>query len=517
MRIRLDAMGVVDFDAGQRRDRRRAGRFAARAEVRAHGGDGAARGLAPGAQLRAGGRRLQPALRAAARTSRRSSAWRSRWRSGNNPRLRCEAYFAITSNTVQFGARAAALRRARTGSASTAMSASTCWCSCNPFALDRRLPRLGAAQARLAQSVQGRGRRRRCEGPRPLRVSGKASVRDLLVRLHDALRQDAHRRRAAAAAAGRRRARRAAPRASPTPRAGARRAPAEPGATASRCASSRRATALVLDPLGDLVVSQQVRAARTPLATSNIFGGAPVAGARRFTLHGEPRRRSRRRTTVPGRRSRRRSSSYMSDDEKLAEPVVRGHGAASCSARPRRASTRREIVDAVPRLPDDRHRRPRGGTPAPLPDPYRPGPGAPARVAAGRRRCRRPPPHHRRRRASATPPRRRPPACARRAGSPSRSRTRPCARQQQPRPDVEPGRRPARPPAGTGAPASGRSCPCLTGRLRPPHELSVAFLPWVRQGAATAVDRGGHSGADQPARGRRSRRPSRSTARCRSA
>ena len=27
--------------------------------------------------------------------------------SGNNPRLLCEAYFAITSNTVQFGARAA--------------------------------------------------------------------------------------------------------------------------------------------------------------------------------------------------------------------------------------------------------------------------------------------------------------------------------------------------------------------------------------------------------------------------
>ena len=44
---------------------------------------------------------------------------------GDNPRLRCEAYFALTANTVQFGARAE-LYAAAPASASRAKSASTC-------------------------------------------------------------------------------------------------------------------------------------------------------------------------------------------------------------------------------------------------------------------------------------------------------------------------------------------------------------------------------------------------------
>ena len=81
-----------------------------------------------------------------------------------------------------------------------------------------------------------------------------------------------------------------------------------------------RARALVLDPLGNLVVKQQV----VPLNTArdlDTFGGAPVAGAQRFTIDGRrsngSRSRRRHRCRIS---SRRRSSSTMSDDEKLASP-----------------------------------------------------------------------------------------------------------------------------------------------------------------------------------------------------
>ena len=76
---------------------------------------------------------------------------------------------------------------------------------------DRGLQGLGAAQARLAQSLQAVGVRdaRRAAAAAHQR---QGVVRDLLVRLHDPLRQDAHLGREAAAAAGRRCIRRAAAR-----------------------------------------------------------------------------------------------------------------------------------------------------------------------------------------------------------------------------------------------------------------------------------------------------------------
>ena len=122
--------------------------------------------------------------------------------SGNNPRLTCEAYFAITSNTIQFGARAQ-LYAAAFG---FSIEGDVGFDVLDPPAAvppDRGLQGVGAAQARLAQSLQAVG----------VRNAGRAAaaahqrqgvVRDLLVRLHDPLRQDAHLGREAAVAAGRR-------------------------------------------------------------------------------------------------------------------------------------------------------------------------------------------------------------------------------------------------------------------------------------------------------------------------
>ena len=145
------------------------------------------------------------------------------------------------------------------------------------------------------------------EGPRPLRISGKASFEifwcdftirfdktlisgekpplppavDVLAELRRAL--DARRELEHAARA-------------------------EPAARRRRCARSRPGTTLVLDPLGNLVVKQQI----VPLNTSrdlDTFGGAPIAGARRFKLAGDDRRRHAGRQHRPGRSSRRGSSS----------------------------------------------------------------------------------------------------------------------------------------------------------------------------------------------------------------
>ena len=89
---------------------------------------------------------------------------------GDNPKLTVEAYFAVTSNTVQFGARAVAVRVGvriqhrglrRFRRAHPAVAA----------ALHRRLPGRRAAQARQPQPVQGRRRaarsraRSRCGSP----------------------------------------------------------------------------------------------------------------------------------------------------------------------------------------------------------------------------------------------------------------------------------------------------------------------------------------------------------------
>ncbi len=147
------------------------------------------------------------------------------------------------------------------------------------------------------------------EGPRPLRVSGKATFEILWCDFTVRLRHHAGEGRAPAAAAGGRRARAAdagagvpgelehPARADADPRRGAAQ-PAPAGATRRSC-STRWASC---------VVRQQV----VPLNTArdiDIFGGAPVAGARRFTLTATLERHAARERTARRRRSRRRSSS----------------------------------------------------------------------------------------------------------------------------------------------------------------------------------------------------------------
>ena len=218
VRLNLDALGLIDFDEGTASSRRRAGRFAA----------GAASSCSPAAwrcaRASAPGRAPASCSRWAAstRASRRrracrsSSASRSRSPSGDNPRLTCEAYFAhhVEHHAVRRagaavcrGVRLQRRGRRRLRRADPARA----------VPLHRRLPRLGPAQARLAQPVQGVGRRR-ARRAAPAARQRQGVVRDLLVRLLGPLRQDADRRREAAAAAGGRRARPSSSARSPTAR-----------------------------------------------------------------------------------------------------------------------------------------------------------------------------------------------------------------------------------------------------------------------------------------------------------
>jgi len=93
--------------------------------------------------------------------------------SGNNPRLTCDAYFAITSNTIQFGARAA-LYAAAFGFSIEGDVGFDVLIHLLPFHLiadfkaSVQLKR--GARNLFKVSVSGT-----LEGPRPLRISGKAS------------------------------------------------------------------------------------------------------------------------------------------------------------------------------------------------------------------------------------------------------------------------------------------------------------------------------------------------------
>ena len=236
VRLNMEAMGVIDFDAGTAAidaelvDSRLAHKFpiTGSAALRAGFGDG------PSFVLSVGGFNPRFAAPATVPALKRVAIALS---SGNNPRLVCEAYFAITSNTVQFGANACAVcqrgrlqrggrRRLRRAGAARAA------------ALHRRFPRQAAVEARLAQPVHGVAERRARRAAAAARQR-QGDVRDPVVRLQRALRHDAGERGAAAAAAGGGRARAVDSRRSPRRRAGARSA-ARPRRTASRCAACRR-------------------------------------------------------------------------------------------------------------------------------------------------------------------------------------------------------------------------------------------------------------------------------------
>jgi hypothetical protein len=199
--------------------------------------------------------------------------------SGNNPRLTCEAYFAITSNTVQFGARAE-LYAAAFGFSIEGDVGFDVLIHLLPFHLiadfkaSVQLKRGSRSLFKL--SVSGT-----LEGPRPLRISGKASFEifwcDFTIRFDKTLISGDK---------------------PPLPPAvdvfgELRRVLTAPDAWSTQIAQNRQhgvslrkiaaGTTLVLDPLGNLVVKQTI----VPLNTSrdlDTFGGAPIAGTRRFKL-----------------------------------------------------------------------------------------------------------------------------------------------------------------------------------------------------------------------------------------
>jgi hypothetical protein len=313
VRLNMEAMGVIDFDAGTAAidavlvDSRLAHKFAitGAAALRAGFGSGpsfvlAVGGLNPHYTPPAG----FPALnRVAIALS-----------SGNNPRLVCEAYFAITSNTVQFGARASLYASAAGFSIEGDVG----------FDVLVQLAPLHFIADYHARLQLKRGKHNlfmvdvagEIEGPRPLRLSGKASFKifwfhfsvrfdttlvhgeapplpaavDVLAQLTQALTAPASWR--------------------------IERTAEHPHGVALR--SLPPSATLVLDPLGRLSVTQQV----VPLNTGrdvDTFGGAPVSGARRFGLA----------ATLNGTalESETQQASFapaqyftMSDDEKLVAP-----------------------------------------------------------------------------------------------------------------------------------------------------------------------------------------------------
>lgn len=199
--------------------------------------------------------------------------------SGNNPRLTCESYFAITSNTLQFGARAQ-LYAAAFGFSIEGDVGFDVLIHLIPFHLiadfQASVQLKRGSRSLFKLSVSGT-----LEGPRPLRISGKASFEifwcDFTIRFDKTLIEGEK---------------------PPLPPAidvlaELRRALSAPDAWTTQIAQNRQhgvtlrkiaaGTTLVLDPLGNLVVKQQV----VPLNTSrdlDTFGGAPIAGDKRFNL-----------------------------------------------------------------------------------------------------------------------------------------------------------------------------------------------------------------------------------------
>jgi len=234
--------------------------------------------------------------------------------SGNNPRLTCEAYFAITSNTIQFGARAE-LYAAAFGFSIEGDVGFDVLIHLLPFHLIadfKASVQLKRGSRNLFKlSVAGT-----LEGPRPLRISGKASFEifwcDFTIRFDKTLISGDK---------------------PPLPPAvdvtgELRRVLNVADAWSTQIAQNRQhgvtlrkiapGTTLVLDPLGNLVVKQTI----VPLNTSrdlDTFGGAPIAGARRFNLQASIEGVTQDVNTVqdafaPGQ------FFDMTDDEKLASP-----------------------------------------------------------------------------------------------------------------------------------------------------------------------------------------------------
>ena len=173
IRLNMDAVGILDFDAGTFAldavlyDSRLCGRFVITGAMAMRMGLEGRRGFA----LAVGG--LHPRFaRAGGLPERRAPAARADHR--RQPALICQAYFAITSNTVQFGADCS-LYAAAFGFSVEGDVGFDVLIQLAAVPLPRRVPRQRAAQARLARNLFKVTVKGALEGPLPLRVAGKAT------------------------------------------------------------------------------------------------------------------------------------------------------------------------------------------------------------------------------------------------------------------------------------------------------------------------------------------------------
>jgi hypothetical protein len=315
VRLNLDAIGVLDLDQGSLAidavlvDSRLVHKFVltGAGALRA-GGSGAGSGFV----LAVGGFNPRFAPPAGVPSLSRVAIALS---SGNNPRLTCDAYFALTSNTVQFGARAQLHAEAYGFSVDGDVGFDV---------LISRAPlhfiadfHASAQLKHGSHSLFKVALEGSLEGPRPLRASGKATFEifwcDFTVRFDKTLVEGDPPPLPAAIdvrgqllqALGTAQSWRTDVVANRTHGVALRKL--APG------------TSLVIDPLGRLVVTQDV----VPLNTGrdiDIFGGAPVAGARRFAL-GASLNGVRLTPPQPLRAAFAPAQFFaMSDDEKLASP-----------------------------------------------------------------------------------------------------------------------------------------------------------------------------------------------------
>jgi hypothetical protein len=316
VRLVLDAVGELELDAGALSidavlvDSRLLHRFpiTGSAAIRAHWGNQAG-ATDQSFVLAAGGFNPRFATPAGFPTLERLSISLTK---GKNPRLVCESYFAITSNTLQFGARASLYAEAigfnLTGDIGYDVLVS--WEPLHFLAEFQGKVQLKRGSHNLFK-LELKGT---LEGPQPLRLSGKVTFEifwiSFTVRI-DATLADG------AASAGLAAVNVADLLGSAIGAVSNWRTQLTPGVAhgvALRSVTSN--TGPVLDPLGQMVLEQQV----VPLNLTrdvDIYGGAPVAGPRRFALTGKLNETSA--TSVQGAFAPARFFA-LSDDEKLAAP-----------------------------------------------------------------------------------------------------------------------------------------------------------------------------------------------------
>jgi hypothetical protein len=235
---------------------------------------------------------------------------------GSNPRIVCESYFAITANTLQFGARAS-LYAAAAGFSIEGDIGYDVLIQLSPLHFiadfDARLQLKRGSSSLFMVEVAGE-----LEGPRPLRLSGKATFKIWFV--HFSVRFDATLIDGELP---------------PPPPAidvfallssallapenwSTRNVNDAAHGVALRTLPTSSGKDLLLDPLGQLTIKQQV----VPLNTGadlDLFGGAPVSGFKRFAISASSANAALESAPVNAPFA---PAQYfnMSDDEKLAAP-----------------------------------------------------------------------------------------------------------------------------------------------------------------------------------------------------